>query len=67
MSLGIECLMTDDIGRAWELAQQLDAINRERREIEAGMQQQALDDLAVDRCRRAAPRSRCSIRTGTRA
>ncbi|AOJ68368.1 MULTISPECIES: single-stranded-DNA-specific exonuclease RecJ [Burkholderia] len=46
MSLGIECLTTDDVGRAWELAQQLDAMNRERREIEAGMQQQALADLA---------------------
>ncbi|SMG10492.1 single-stranded-DNA-specific exonuclease RecJ [Paraburkholderia susongensis] len=49
MSLGIECLTTDDVGRAWDLAQQLDTMNRERREIEAGMQQQALDDLsAVD-------------------
>ncbi|MGN6649353.1 single-stranded-DNA-specific exonuclease RecJ [Trinickia sp.] len=46
MSLGIECLTTDDVGRAWELAQQLDAMNRERREIEAGMQQQALDEIA---------------------
>ncbi|OXI73772.1 single-stranded-DNA-specific exonuclease RecJ [Burkholderia sp. AU28863] len=46
MSLGIECLITDDIGRAWDLAQQLDVMNRERREIEAGMQQQALADLA---------------------
>ncbi|CAG9205060.1 ssDNA-specific exonuclease RecJ [Paraburkholderia sabiae] len=46
MSLGIDCLTTDDIGRAWELAQQLDTMNRERREIEAGMQQQALDDLS---------------------
>ncbi|MBJ9672854.1 single-stranded-DNA-specific exonuclease RecJ [Burkholderia gladioli] len=46
MSLGIECLTTDDVGRAWELAQQLDTMNRERREIEAGMQQQALADLA---------------------
>jgi len=46
MSLGIECLTTDDVGRAWDLAQQLDAMNRERREIEAGMQQQALDDLS---------------------
>jgi single-stranded-DNA-specific exonuclease len=46
MSLGIECLTTDDVGRAWELAQQLDSMNRERREIEAGMQQQALADLA---------------------
>lgn len=46
MSLGIECLTTDDVGRAWELAQTLDAMNRERREIEAGMQEQALVDLA---------------------
>ncbi|WP_118179224.1 single-stranded-DNA-specific exonuclease RecJ [Paraburkholderia phosphatilytica] len=46
MSLGIECLTTDDVGRAWALAQQLDTMNRERREIEAGMQQQALADLS---------------------
>jgi len=46
MSLGIECLTTDDTGRAWALAQQLDGMNRERREIEAGMQQEALDTLA---------------------
>ncbi|RJG06478.1 single-stranded-DNA-specific exonuclease RecJ [Noviherbaspirillum cavernae] len=42
MSLGIECLTTDDEGRAWAIAQQLDAINRERREIEAEMQDTAL-------------------------
>jgi single-stranded-DNA-specific exonuclease len=42
MSLGIECLTTDDEGRAWAIAQQLDAINRERREIEATMQDTAL-------------------------
>src|SRR4051812_22440266 len=42
MSLGIECLTTDDEGRAWAIAQQLDTINRERREIEAGMQDSAL-------------------------
>ncbi|HEX2530633.1 MAG TPA: single-stranded-DNA-specific exonuclease RecJ [Burkholderiaceae bacterium] len=42
MSLGIECLITDDEGRAWTIAQQLDAINRERREIEADMQDTAL-------------------------
>jgi single-stranded-DNA-specific exonuclease len=47
MSLGIECLITDDPGRAWELAQQLDTMNRERREIEAGMQEQALVDIAA--------------------
>ena len=41
MTLGIECLTTDDAVRAAELAQQLDAINRERREVEAGMREQA--------------------------
>ncbi len=41
MTLGIECLLTDDTARAAELAGQLDAINRERREVEAGMREQA--------------------------
>ena len=45
MGLGIECLTTDDPGRALAIAQQLDALNRERREIEAGMQAQALELL----------------------
>ena len=45
MALGIECLTTDDEGRAWAIAQQLDAINRERRDIEAGMQDTALNLL----------------------
>ena len=42
MSLGIECLITEDESRALNIAQQLDTLNRERREIEAGMQEQAL-------------------------
>jgi single-stranded-DNA-specific exonuclease len=42
MSLGIECLVTDDEGRAWEIAQQLNEINLKRREIEAEMQDTAL-------------------------
>jgi single-stranded-DNA-specific exonuclease len=42
MTLGIECLITDDAGRASELATQLDRINRERREIEGDMRAQAL-------------------------
>ena len=42
MTLGIECLTTDDPARAMEIAIQLDAINRERRVIEAGMQASAL-------------------------
>lgn len=41
MTLGIECLLTDDANRAAELAKTLDAINRERREVEAGMREQA--------------------------
>ena len=41
MTLGIECLMTDDVGRAGELAKTLDSINRERRDVEAGMREQA--------------------------
>ena len=41
MTLGIECLLTDDAARAAELAAQLDAINRERREVEAGMRELA--------------------------
>lgn len=41
MSLGIECLVTDDAGRALNLAQRLDAINRERRAIEADMREAA--------------------------
>ena len=45
MALGIECLLTDDEGRAWSIAQQLNEINIERREIEAGMQENALARL----------------------
>jgi single-stranded-DNA-specific exonuclease len=41
MTLGIECLVTDDAARAADLALQLDTINRERREVEAGMREQA--------------------------
>jgi single-stranded-DNA-specific exonuclease len=42
MSVGIECLLTQDPNRAAELAKQLDSLNRERRAIEAGMQETAL-------------------------
>ena len=47
MTLGIECLLTDDVARATELAAQLDAINRERRDVEAGMRDVAA--AALDR------------------
>ncbi|HVR49007.1 MAG TPA: single-stranded-DNA-specific exonuclease RecJ [Pseudorhodoferax sp.] len=46
MTLGIECLLTDDAARAAELARTLDAINRERRSIEIDMREQA--ELATE-------------------
>ncbi len=46
MSVGIECLLTDDVGVARRLAEQLDALNRERRGIEARMQADAMDIVA---------------------
>jgi single-stranded-DNA-specific exonuclease len=45
MSLGIECLLTDNEAAAFDMAKQLDTLNRERRTIEAGMQEQALEAL----------------------
>jgi single-stranded-DNA-specific exonuclease len=45
MSLGIECLLTDDEARAANCAQALDRLNRERRKIEAGMLEQATEEL----------------------
>ena len=42
MTLGIECLLTDDPARADELAKTLDGINRERRVIEGDMREQAM-------------------------
>jgi len=52
MTLGIECLLTDDAVRAQEIATALDAINRERRTIEAGMRDDA--EALVDRALAAA-------------
>jgi single-stranded-DNA-specific exonuclease len=51
MALGVEALTTDDYGRALNIAQQLDGINRERRAIEADMREAAgilLDDLDAE-------------------
>jgi single-stranded-DNA-specific exonuclease len=45
MALGIECLLCDDETQALAIAEQLDALNRERREIETGMQSSALSAL----------------------
>jgi single-stranded-DNA-specific exonuclease len=47
MALGIECLLADDPNTAQQLAQRLDALNRERRSIESDMQDEALAILAA--------------------
>ncbi len=52
MTLGIECLLSDDAAHAHELATALDAINRERRKLEAGMRVDA--EALVDRALAAA-------------
>lgn len=45
MSLGIDCLLSDDLAKAKNIAQQLDEINYARRDIEADMKQQAMKIL----------------------
>ncbi|CAK7016989.1 exonuclease RecJ [Kerstersia gyiorum] len=45
MSLGITCLTTDDEALALELARELDGMNRERRNIETVMREQALSSM----------------------
>jgi single-stranded-DNA-specific exonuclease len=47
MSVGIECLLTDDPAEAGRLAAQLAALNEERREIEQRMQLEAVDIAAT--------------------
>lgn len=62
MSLGIECLLTDDDNRARELALCLHELNTERRAIEAQMQRDALtavDALRLDQGGQALPYALC--------
>ncbi len=46
MAQGIACLLADSEALALPLARELDSLNRERREIEAGMREEAEDILA---------------------
>jgi single-stranded-DNA-specific exonuclease len=51
MSLGIECLLTDDPHPANELARRLDGLNHERRQIESEMKEEAmltLDEMELN-------------------
>lgn len=45
MSVGIECLLTEDATVAFELARSLDELNQERRQIEDEMRHQAIGDI----------------------
>lgn len=45
MSLGIECLLADEVYEAQNMAARLDELNRERRAIETSMKKEALDHL----------------------
>ncbi len=47
MRLGVECLLTDDVAQARRHAEQLDAINRERRDLQASMVAEA-EVMAAD-------------------
>ena len=56
MALGIECLLTDDVSRALQMAEELNRINTERREIEADMRLEAREKIA-----RFQPENRATI------
>ncbi|KAF3983453.1 MAG: single-stranded-DNA-specific exonuclease RecJ [Methylococcales symbiont of Hymedesmia sp. n. MRB-2018] len=45
MSLGIQCLLTEDLGLAKDMAEQLDQLNQDRKEIEAQMKHEAMSLL----------------------
>lgn len=45
MSLGISCLLAEDKAQALQMAQELDGLNKERRVIEAKMQQDAFEAI----------------------
>jgi single-stranded-DNA-specific exonuclease len=45
MDIGIECLLADDLATAYPLAEQLNRLNLERRQVEARIKQEALTEL----------------------
>ncbi|HVF62754.1 MAG TPA: single-stranded-DNA-specific exonuclease RecJ [Casimicrobiaceae bacterium] len=47
MSIGIQCLLSDDATQALSLATELDRLNRERRAVEATIEDEALDALST--------------------
>ncbi len=59
MSLGIECLLTDNEDEAYKIALQLNDLNDERRSIEAEMRRQAIRELDKVRLDRELPLGLC--------
>jgi single-stranded-DNA-specific exonuclease len=65
MSVGVECLLTDDPGRAAELAGVLAGLNEERKSIEARMQAEAVKAVAgIDPSGASLPPVLCLYRPG---
>ncbi len=64
MAVGIRCLLADDPREARAIAAELDRLNRERREVESAMQEEALADLegAAAEAARAGGASLCLFR-----
>jgi single-stranded-DNA-specific exonuclease len=63
MTLGIECLLCDDSSLAAEMAATLDGLNRERRDIEARMRDQAMAQVEAlsFECEEALPYGLCLL------
>ncbi|MGH8453121.1 MAG: DHHA1 domain-containing protein, partial [Nevskiales bacterium] len=59
MSIGVECLLSENDGPAQDIAQRLDQLNRERREIQQQMQDEALSSLARELDAQALPVGLC--------
>jgi single-stranded-DNA-specific exonuclease len=61
MTIGVQCLLADDDASAQRLAARLDALNEERRAIEARMQQEALGAVRQLREPAAGSVQRCGV------
>ena len=62
MSLGIRCLLADSEAEAQPIARELDRLNRERRDIEASMQDEALADAEAAAPSDASAYTLCAFR-----
>jgi len=61
MSIGIRCLLAETMDDALPLAAELDRLNRERREVEADMQESALVELAAQAANAIDAEQACTV------